>query len=714
MDHFITLLRTLWRNKWQLIGIPTFTMVLIGYFTADQPQRFKTEARLYLNLQENKGLSLSDEDLKQYQVHTYFQNTIELLKSKKVIERVRLKVIERALDNTDFFKAGNEELLQNKALVLKRLANLAEQHESLLETQEVDRVMMRYLESKGLSIARLKDMIVSFRILDSNFMKVELTDDAAEKVQQLAWLFIQCLMEENRSLAKSKIKGHKDIIEELVRQAKADLETRIKKLEKFKADNSIINLGEHTKAIVVYLVQLEGTRANLLAKVAAGHKGKTEVLNAVHSGNDITLDLSNHQEVLDLKQQLRSMYRQTIQASLEKQTVPQMELINGQIEAKKEEIMVKLSELSRKTPYDPSQVQLDLVDRYLNYDLDAETSMDMVTIINNEIQRVMNYSKRFAPFESTIGAYERDISTAQNVYITLLNKLSLTETLEFGSGENVVAVVDPPYLPVKPESSKRPILIASGGLAVLILMIGGLVLVQLLDSSISSVEKFERVSRLPVQAALPDLADARKKGLEEGAGWIRQKQILQLSNHILATANHSVFMLTSNQRGEGKHHLASEVLSVLQNSGKKIAVIDADWTEEKSCPEFYIMKELVGQNGFIRNQQQITAQLNALRDANDVVLIVSSPIHLCADLPLWASYCDQLLLLVKGNRVYTKADLRAEATLKSFGRPVSVVLSYLHIENMEDFLGEIPRHRSFVRKFIKKILTRNFEWFFSK
>ena len=273
MDTLIDILRTLLRHRYKLVIMPLLTMTLIFYFTRNLPQHYKTEARLYLNLQESKGLSLADEDLKQYQVHSYFQNTVELLKSKRTLERVRMKAIELALAPTpNYFHHGNEKLLAKRAEVEQKLISL-QVGETLSPNDSASQLMIQFLHYHRLLDDGIRNAVLAFRVMDSNFMKVELTAEHPEKAKLLAELFIEALVEENRSLAKNKIKGHKEIIEGLVRQAKEDLDTKIKKLEQFKSTNTIVNLGEHTKAIVVYLVQLEGQRANLMARVAASSRG---------------------------------------------------------------------------------------------------------------------------------------------------------------------------------------------------------------------------------------------------------------------------------------------------------------------------------------------------------------------------------------------------------------------------------------------------------
>ncbi|MEQ8812073.1 MAG: hypothetical protein RIE59_23600, partial [Imperialibacter sp.] len=82
----------------KLVLVPGLTMALIIYMTANGQKTYKTEAKLYLNLQESKSTSLTDEDMKQYQIHTVFQNIVELLKSKKPIERVRIKAVRKGLE----------------------------------------------------------------------------------------------------------------------------------------------------------------------------------------------------------------------------------------------------------------------------------------------------------------------------------------------------------------------------------------------------------------------------------------------------------------------------------------------------------------------------------------------------------------------------------------------------------------------------------------
>ncbi|MFN5557276.1 MAG: GumC family protein [Chryseotalea sp.] len=713
MDALIDILRTLLRHQYKLIIMPLLTMMLIFYFTRNLPQHYKTEARLYLNLQESKGLSLADEDLKQYQVHSYFQNTVELLKSKRTLERVRMKAIELALAPTpNYFHDGNEKLLAKRAEVEQKLISL-QVGETLSPNDSASQLMIQFLHYHRLLDDGIRNAVLAFRVMDSNFMKVELTAEHPEKAKLLAELFIEALVEENRSLAKNKIKGHKEIIEGLVRQAKEDLDTKIKKLEQFKSTNTIINLGEHTKAIVVYLVQLEGQRANLMARVAASSRGKQEVLATVQSGNEVSLDLSGHDEILKLKNELKELNRSALVNSFRDQKVADQKTIESNIEKTKAAIQQKLLELARKTPYDPSQFQLDLAGRFLNYDLDAETSADMIDIINSEIQRVNQYSKRFAPFESTIGAYEQEISTANHVYLTLLNKLNLTESMEYGSGENVIDVIDTPVLPTKPQPSKRWIMIIAGGLAVFVLLAAVFIILHLLDATIRSVEKLKIHTSLPILGAIPQTTKLNDDILQHAWLAIENQQWMQMAQLILnrCQGEENVLLITSAFAEQGQNTIALKMKQFLCEANLRVALVQANCTLQQNLPEADInLNNWLENEKLIANREKVISEIKRLKKENDIVLVVPTPMDQPATTHFWMEQANHLLLAFKANRIFTKMDKRAEELIQH--SPISFlgnVLLDVHPESMEDFLGGLPNKKSKIRKWIKKIMTRNLQ-----
>ncbi|MEQ9297555.1 MAG: Wzz/FepE/Etk N-terminal domain-containing protein [Cyclobacteriaceae bacterium] len=707
MEEVIKILRVLSKHWLMLVIAPIVSMAVIYVLTKDQPRRYKSEAKLYLNLQENQATSLNGEGLKQYQVHTYFQNINELIKSKRTLARTKLFVLENGLEGEGVLSSGLPEGDDLRQAMITRLTELKEGSLTPNINNSVDSLILSYFEYHKLSDSRMIDMVSTSRMRESNYLGFSLEEELPQKAQIVAMSFIDALIEENKYLAKNQIKGHKNLLEELLKKAKLDLDTKVARLENYKVSNSIINLSEHTKAIVTYLVQIEAERAKLNSTIAASQKGKREVLQTASAGNELTIDVSQNAEIVQLKQELKALNRQNLLASLNNNSLEALPQIEARIERTKEDLSNKLVEMSDKQTYDPTRIQLELANRYLSYDLDEEMSKDILNVVDEEINRVQSYAKRFAPFESTIGTYDREIGTAQNVYLTLLNKLSVAQSMEYGSGENEIEVIDAPDLPEKPLASKRVILVAAGGMAILVLIAGTLVLLTLLDRSIATVSDYEREGTMPVLAAIPALTE----GSQKEAKIIHDQQVIAVAKGVRGSAKiaGNVLLLLSGTDGTGKSYLAEQIKLILDGPEYQVAILNANPKSEASEVQIDLRSQ-VDENKILRNETQLMKEVKQASDQSDLVLLLVSPADHSSDFKVWLEHYPHFLYLYKAGRIFSKSDHRLEKVLSDnkYCSP-GMVLSHTAVENMEDLVGEVPKRRSMIRVIIKKLLTRNLQ-----
>jgi len=705
--------RALLKNWLKLITMPVLAAGLVFYLTRDQPKKYVTEAKLILNFPDNKAISLGDMEMKQYQILTYFQNVTELVKSEKTINKVRLMVVEKALSDSGFFKIGNQALLTHRDLVEDRLQKLQQQHYKLDHTHPVDTIIESYLDYHKLTHGRLSDHISASRIRDSNFLKFSYTEEEnAEKTFILAKLIIKALIEENKKIAKSQIQSHRNLIERLVEEAKNDLNTKIKRLERYKVDNNIINLDEYTKAIVTYLVDLEAQRGAQLATLAASIQGKNEIINTTSNGNELSVDLTTNQEIIELKDKLTILTRERMLANLDENRFTSKENIEQAIDDTRDEINNKLLELAKNIAYDPTRIQLELANRYLGYDLDEAVSQAIVRALDEEITRAKSYVGRFASMESTIGTIEQEISTARNVYLQLLNKLSITQSLEYGTGENVIEVVDPPRLPEKPQSSKRILLVGISGIAVFILFAGGIVILHLLDASIVSVKKFEKESNLKVVSAIPALVPPKKDGLySQSVQMVHKQQIIHLSKIMaqkIKTDEKVVLFLTS-QKDAKSHNLAESIKQLVSSENRKIAIVDADWTLDENREGFEDVCDLLADGKTPLNEPEILERMDHFKKNHDLVIVVVAPTNLIADYRFWLEHYQNVVYIYRTGPVWTKLDARFEHfLLNSPINLIGTVLNNIEVEQMEDFIGDVPKKRTLMRVLGKRLLRRDF------
>ncbi len=708
MEEVVKIIRVLSRQWLILLVAPLICMSIIYVLTKDHPRIYRSEAKLYLNLQENQATSLNGEGLKQYQVHTYFQNITELIKSKRTRARTRLLILEKGLEGNSLLSLGLPQNPETLDAIRIRLGELQSGDLVPRKGRGTDSLILAYFDYHKLSNARMIDMVSTYRLRDSNYLGFSLEEEIAHKAQLIAQCFIDALIAENKFLAKNQIKGHKDLLEELLRKAKLDLDAKVAKLEKYKVDNSIINLGEHTKAIVTYLVEIEAQRAKLFSTIVGSQKGKTEVLQTAETGNELSIDFSQNAQIIQLKKELKELNRQNLLASLSNNNLDAMPQIEARIEDTKLELSNKLVEMSNKLTYDPTRIQLELANRYLAYDLDEEMSKDILYVIDDEIKRVQSYAKKFAPYESTIGTYDREIFTAQNAYLTLLNKLSIAQSIEYGSGENEIEIIDPPHLPDEPLASKRVILIIAGGIAIFVLIAGLFVLLTLLDKSIATASDYERCGNFHVIGAVPSRKQYDKN---DATSAIHDQQLIALSKAVRTSADNygNVVLMVSSTSGTGKSYLAEQMRKTLSSPTYKVAIVNA--SPDTEYVEGQIdMREYVSDNSILRNESVMTEQLDELRKQNDLVLLLTAPSDQSADINVWLELYPHFLYLFKAGRIFSTADKRLEAMLESKKScTAGTVLCQTSIEDMEDLVGEVPKSRSAFRVWVKKFLTRNLQ-----
>lgn len=53
----------------------------------------------------------------------------------------------------------------------------------------------------------------------------------------------------------------------------------------------------------------------------------------------------------------------------------------------------------------------------------------LIPLVDAEIKRISVYARTFAPLESNISTLEREITTAQETFLILVNKLNLAKTV---------------------------------------------------------------------------------------------------------------------------------------------------------------------------------------------------------------------------------------------------------------------------------------------
>lgn len=736
MAVFIDIIRLLLR-KWKLwVFFPLMAMALVFYLTRDLPRDYIASGTVNVNLNLKSGLSISGESVKQYEISLRFQNLIEMTRSLKTMEIVRLKLLKDYLQGkNEFFDLSKQPELQQKSeKYLTHIDSVMAENRLLDVRQKIDRPILAALKDNGFTSFALSSYLMVHRVGSSNLLRITLTTQNPFLSATLAELFMQTLIEQNKRHSKQSVRQNRQMFERLVAQAKKNLDEKIKKLETYKIDHSIINLGEHTKAIVNQLVNLEMKLAHMKESRAAQEEGMNRVKKTFEEGSPLPVNLQTNQQIIELSEEVRRLYREAQVNELgDSLAVQKPREINQKLEEKREQMAQLMATLVDDVPYDLATTRQDLVNRYVDFQLGLNMGDVQIPILENQIERLKEYARLFAPLESNIGTFDHDIHVAQESYLVLLNKLNLAMTMEKGTGDHEVEVLDNPLVPTNPQPSKRAFMILGAGIAVGVLIVGLLVALELLDSNISRLEDYEKASQLSLLAAVVNTGQYKSKKQAQLAEYIEMTAAQQFKTVRKALLKQEALrkgiVISSVYQQEGKHWTVRKIAEMLRKYGHKVLVIDADWSrtpereEEIQTLDLTTIEELPT---FAGDQLRLTEKamapldyqpmewwqstMESLYETFNFVFVIAPPMSMSTDWQEWSEFTAGNIHLFRAGRMFKEVDKRCEEALLN-QRKVHLwtVFNKLDIEKMEGYVGEVAKKRPWLRRVSKQFFQRDFK-----
>lgn len=503
MEKVWKVARRLWKFKWYLLGAPLLTGALVVFLTSNLERRYLSKSTLQVSLPTHAELSLSGHEYKQHEATQFFLNLIEVIKSRKTAEYVRAALLLQSLraENKalliDF--SQNVDLQADTAAIAQRLEILTDQIGILDLQNDQDIALVSLMENNRLSLTELQKNLKVYRSGSSNYVEIVVESENPFKSASLNELFIEATLNQIQKETRQKLMKNQLQLEKLVDQARKELDEKVKALERFKVSKNVINLSEHTKAIVNQIVKMEIKLAHLREMQNAHLQAAKISKEKLESGSSVNLEFKSNRQLLSLKDSLKIITETRLLA--EDETTA--ESLLREEDRLRTQIIGQITQMVDEVPFDPTRARQDLVHRYIGYELDHEMESSMIPVVQKELNRLIAYSAKFAPLESSIGSFNSEIHTAQESYLILLNKLNLARTVAQGASEGEVEMFLPPTLPREPERSKRMFMVV-GAVAGIALILGGMVVAYaLLDLRAFSLNEFSALCEKEVFVALP-------------------------------------------------------------------------------------------------------------------------------------------------------------------------------------------------------------------
>ncbi|MDX2281458.1 MAG: hypothetical protein NW218_17855 [Saprospiraceae bacterium] len=296
----------------------------------------------------------------------------------------------------------------------------------------------------------------------------------------------------------------------------------------------------------------------------------------------------------------------------------------------------------------------------------VEQSLARLNVLKARRSEFESIYGRFASWGSKLKRIEREIVVTEQAYLENLRSFNQARLhKESMLMSTSLRVMDPPFYPIKAAASKRPTMIIMSFMVGMILVLALAITKEFMDNSLRDPERATKIANLKLAAGFPILPEKWRSHKRLDYQFLVRRACEQLRQRV---------DLDLRQQG-------------LKDAVPRVAILSTRAREGKSV------------------------LINLLKDLPSGAHIewIEVPALLSGAYPVAElAQMDVALLVADATRTWNSADSRALSMAQEIiGHSCRLVLNKVKPDNLETALGEIPKKRSRLRRWIKRLAALN-------
>lgn len=733
--NLLFFVRLLLRHIALLLLVPIILVSLVFFLTQDQPKVFNSKARVYTGIASGSTIELDNTKLDFRATNTAYDNLLNLIKARTTIETVGLKLFAQhmSLDSVNTKVISREkydalmEIVPDEVKKLAVKGDVGKTFENFEKLKNSNHTNFIYelinLKHPDYSIEKIIGRISVRRILSSDFVDIEFESEDPAICQNtlliLAEVFVKLNAEIKVNQSDAVVKyfqGQLNTSTKLLRSAEDEL------LD-FNRTHNIINYYEQTKHIASEKEHFELE----YQKVHIKHYGAKAVLNTLES------KLESHEkkrlsseEIMTLRNELADVNFEISMKSLgiETDSVKRLQNAKDVVALEKRGLVLKESLGTRvndlySTDYDEKTLaSTDILTDWLENTILFESTKAQLKVMDQKRLEFEKLYQVFSPLGATMKRLERKIDIAEREYLSLLHSLGLAklrqQNVELKSNLKLIEV---PFFPINPKPSKRMILVIVAGMAGFVLVTFTVLILEFLDGNLNTAARAEDKIDLKVSSIFPVINEKSKK---IDFDYLTNKAVNAISRNIILNQFKKekgempvVNMFFSTQDEEGKTFVCKHLISKLCELDYKTLHVTYDSFDlELQEPCYQKLQYEVSDHLYKISKVEEFDESGSIKDFSFYdFIILELPSIIKNPFPVkLAATMDYTFLITRANRAWGEADKNAltlfnEATT---GPEPTIILNGVKVLEMETVVGDIPKKRSVIRQWIKKVVQFRF------
>ncbi len=718
---FLHFLKLLSKNILWLLLIPLVLASTIYYFTRNEKKVYASESTIYTGIASGYSLNGSTKaDF--YSTSNAFDNLLSLIESRETKQDVSIDLLAEHLflkkhDPTiltwgaydEFQKLFPEDV--KKQIVKPTLAETRASVASMVEKSGDNPVYkLIYSGNAFYSLEALKSIKAS-RISNSDLIKITYETNDPYICKRTLELLEESFMRKNRLLREGQTGSVVSYFENETKKAFSKLDSTEKTFLDFNKSNDIINYYEQTKAVAGEREDLYALNHNLeMDKMSS--KSSLEKVNDNIKGREKQTFYNT--DIIKEREKLANVYNKIALSEMvntdgsNKKQVDSLKNVAARTEVSLKNTLDRLHTESNTPNGIPTK---SVLDEWLKTTLSYEQSKAKLTVMDKRKKEFEEEYRRFAPLGAMLKKIERQIGVSEQEYLELLHGLNMARLTQQNTElTSKLNVVDPPYLPLKPNTSKRIILVIVGFVVGFVLVLAFILANALINKTLLEPRRARKTVEAPLLGIYP---------LLNGNPEFVKKANLRLLQQFLGTIDSKekpiVIGILSTQKGEGKttiiNLLERELKDLNYRVEKQILLDNSSENSPAYLPLTIKAKEnkLLGISTPINLEKYLKEKETQLTETKDFVLIEFPSLDDIIIKPGLFPQLNYAILLCRANRVWSRVDKELLSIFsKTTGNKPLFVLNGVDTDFAEEYIGEVPKRRTWFRSIVKRVVKFEF------
>lgn len=705
---------------------PLLTAGVVFMLTRNTKKEYVSTTQVYTGIASGYGITSGENDRVDYfAVNNAFDNLMATIKSRETLEEVGMRLLAKHLliqkpgykelssENYDHLREMLPEKLR-KQLIVKGSEELTffriESYKRANEHNEIIEILSD--PASIYSVDGISSNMNPQRKQSSDMIEISYKSNDPAVCQQTLQTIVNVVIERYKSIKGNETSNVVKYFEEELNQAATRLRQSEDRLRDYSSQNKIINFYEQAKFV-----------ANSKENVIEDKQKQEEALEASKAAlRKLEQKMDAKKNILEINENLTRLREQLSEITYK---IANAELYNEDAELlttyRKESDRIKAlirDEVSKQYKWNNTTEGLprsNLLSEWLGSFLAVEENQAKLDVVIKRLNSFDELYKEMAPLGSNLKRIEREVDINEKDYLSLLHGLNMARLRQQSlQMSNNLSITDYPFLPLKPQPSKRGLMIIMSFLATFVLSLSTVVAKSMLGNTVQTPSRAEKFTGLRFLTAFPDFDEIDTR---YNVAVLRQSILAHLSSHLMPqlrdirknSTQTPVFSISSIKAREGKTTIGKMVTGKLSERYQRILYLSPK--EETGFPSTVTVqkyeKEAIGFAG-----EQVYEWLQGIgvdTTTFDFILIELEELQKYTLTDNLMNGMAGHLFILSADCIWAESDARA---LSLFTRmttvPPLVILNHIEIDRMEAIIGELPRQRTFVRKAIKRIVTFNF------